>query len=102
MTDITTFDLETFLMGAKQTASRLDSEFIVTDNATGKVLGGVGIIVARLIDEVEMAQDEITKLRDELIHQIGDLRECPWCGKAFIPHDATQQCAIDLLGLSKE
>lgn len=70
MTDITTFDLETFLMGAKQTASRLDSEFTVTDNATGKVLGGTGLIMARLIDQVEWSQKRVAELEAaEPIHR---------------------------------
>ena len=47
------FDLDIFLKGAKNTASLLDSEFTVTDNTTGRILGGTGIIMSQLINQVE-------------------------------------------------
>jgi len=59
--------LNIFLEGAKQTASLLDSEFTVTDNTTGKVLGGTGLIMARLIDQVEWSQKRVAELEAALL-----------------------------------
>lgn len=51
------FVLNEFLDGAKKTARNVDSEFIVTDRSTGKPIGGIGIIMSRLIDIVENYRD---------------------------------------------
>jgi hypothetical protein len=36
-----------------------------------------------------MSKTLIDRLREVLIRSIGDTRECPHCGKAFIPEDKT-------------
>ncbi len=51
------FVLDEFLQGARRTASEIDSTLMVRDRETGRNVGGVGIIMARLIDIVENYRD---------------------------------------------
>ena len=38
----------------------------------------------------------VEQLREVLIRQVGDTRECPCCRKTFIPNDSTSQEAFEL------
>lgn len=51
------FVLDEFLRGARKTAYEIDSTLMVRDRETGRDVGGVGIIMARLIEIVENYRD---------------------------------------------
>ena len=38
----------------------------------------------------------VDKIRNVLIHSVGDIRTCPFCGKDFIPRDQTADDAWEL------
>ena len=38
----------------------------------------------------------VDQLREVLIRQVGNTRECPCCREAFIPNDSTSQGALEL------
>ena len=48
-------------------------------------------------DDYAKLEADNQKLREALVHQVGDHRECPKCRHVFIPSDATQREGVNAL-----